>query len=173
MANFEKIVPHILHWEGGFINHVNDKGGATNKGITLATWKISGYDKDGDGDIDVDDLKIITVDDFKAILKKLYWNRWQADKIVSQSIANILVDWCYNSGSWGVKIPQRLLGLQTDGVVGPITIKAVNSQNPEHLFERLWAERYKFYENIVKNDPSQMVFFNGWVNRLKSISFND
>lgn len=38
MANVEKLVPQILKWEGGFVNHPNDKGGATNKGITIGTY---------------------------------------------------------------------------------------------------------------------------------------
>lgn len=173
MAKIEKLIPHILKWEGGFVNHVNDKGGATNLGITIATWRSAGYDKDGDGDIDVDDLKIITEADFLKIFKTLYWDRWKADHIKSQSIANILVDWCYNSGSWGVKIPQRILNLTTDGVVGPKTLAAINAINPELLFERLWIERFEFYNRIVERDPSQRVFLNGWINRLKSITFND
>ena len=40
----------IRKWEGGWSDHKNDKGGKTNMGITLSTWKSCGYDKDGDGD---------------------------------------------------------------------------------------------------------------------------
>ncbi len=75
-------------------------------------------DKDGDGDIDSDDIKILSVDDFMMVLKTYYWDRWQADRIASQSIANFLVDWVYNSGSYGIKIPQKLLHVDDDGVVG-------------------------------------------------------
>ena len=57
MADVNILAPFILKWEGGFVNHPNDPGGATNMGVTLKTWKSQGYDKDGDGDIDVIDLK--------------------------------------------------------------------------------------------------------------------
>ena len=56
MAEVMKLAPYILSFEGGFVNDPDDRGGATNKGVTIATWRKVGYDKDGDGDIDVDDL---------------------------------------------------------------------------------------------------------------------
>ena len=172
MADVNKLAPFILKWEGGFVDHKNDKGGATNMGVTIGTWRQNGYDKDGDGDIDVADLKLLTKQDvINRVLKPHYWDRWKADQIASQPIANILVDWVWGSGKWGIIIPQRLLGLPADGVVGPLTISAVNKQNPVELFARIKAARVEFLNNIVKNDPSQRVFLKGWLNRLNDLKF--
>ena len=171
MANIDLLIPKILKWEGGYSNIAEDRGGPTNLGITLENWKLYGYDKDGDGDIDVDDIKILNVKDFKPFLKKLYWDRWSADLIANQSVADILVDWCYNSGAWGVKIPQKLLGTTIDGQAGPVTIGILNKQNQQSFFNQVWKARQDFYNNIVKRSPEQKIFLKGWLARLNDYTF--
>ena len=39
MANAKLLQPFILRWEGGFVNDPLDRGGATNKGITIGTFR--------------------------------------------------------------------------------------------------------------------------------------
>lgn len=165
MAKIEGLAPKIAKWEGGYVNDPVDKGGATNMGITIGTWKKVGYDKDHDGDIDATDIKLLSKDDFKYVLKQ-FWDRWKADDIKSQRVANILVDWVWGSGVWGIKIPQRILGLKEDGIVGPVTIAKVNSYEEEELVSKIFEARIKFLDNIVKNNPSQARFIKGWKNRL-------
>lgn len=174
MANVDVLLPFILYWEGGFVNDKDDKGGATNMGVTLSTWQKIGYDKNNDEKIDVADLKIITKDDVRnRILKPHYWDRWRADEIEEQGIANMLVDWTYCSGKWGIVIPQRVLNVEPDGIVGKKTINAVNGYyNQMELFNLLKQERLAFVYRIVERDKTQKKFLNGWVNRINSIKFN-
>lgn len=172
MADVKKLAPIISKWEGGFVNDKMDRGGATNMGITLETWKSVGYDKDRDGDIDANDVRLLTRDDFYPVLKQ-YWNRWQGDNIKNQSIANILVDWVWGSGKWGIVKVQQLLDLKDDGIVGTKTLQAVNFANQKELFDRIFEARKQFLQNIVKNDPTQGKFIKGWLNRLNDFKFKE
>lgn len=172
MADVSILAPFILSFEGGFVNDPADRGGATNRGVTIATWKRVGYDKDGDGDIDTDDLRLITADDaVRRVLKPHYWDRWKADFILSQSVANIVVDWVWASGKHGITKVQRLLGVKADGIVGPKTLQVLNARDPRRLFEDIKAERRKFIRAIIAADPRQKRFEAGWLRRLEAIQF--
>ena len=166
MADIKLLAPKIFKWEGGFANDHLDNGGATNMGVTISTWRQVGYDKDGDGDIDIDDLHQLTREDVMEVLRIAYWNRWRADEINNQALADILVDWLWASGKWGIIIPQRLLGVPEDGIVGPVTISRVNNSNPYQLKIRIYNARVAFIRNIIQRDPTQKRFENGWLKRL-------
>jgi lysozyme family protein len=133
---------------------------------------------------------LLTVEDVRdRVLKPHYWDRWKADQIEDQRVANILVDWVWASGSHGIKIPQRILGVVVDNQVGPNTLLAVNRRyNPNVLFDMLYNARVDFIEGIVNRSieayeekigrqatekellkNTQKRFRNGWLNRLESL----
>lgn len=170
MAYVKKLVPFILKWEGGFVNDPDDLGGVTNKGVTFATY--SQYRKKKRmPDPTIDDLKNMSDDEWTEILKTMYWDRWKADRINSQSVANIIVDWLWASGIHGIKRPQKILGVTVDGVVGEKTLAALNKEDPKELFERIKQDRFSFIDEICKARPANEKFRKGWINRINDFVF--
>jgi len=174
MADFNKYFKTLMAHEGGFVNDPVDKGGATKYGITLKTWISKGYDKTGDKKIDINDLRIITIEDAEKIAKEIYWDSINGDQINNQSIAEFLFDWGYNSGvSTASKKLQSILDLNTDGQIGPKTLAKLNSSDQKQVFDKLVASRLAFVESIVKNNPSQVKYLRGWKNRINSFKFGN
>ena len=171
MAKIEPLAKFILTNENDIMNDPKDHGGATNMGVTIGTWRQQGHDKNGDGRIDVKDLRLISDADATEIMRRCYWSRCRADEIKDQSIANLLVDWLWISGTPAVTLTQALLGVKADGIMGKNTLAALNRQNPEAFFSRLKARRKLYYERLVKSKPSQRRFLNGWLNRLDGIRY--
>lgn len=168
MAKVEILAPYIKKWEGGFANDPADRGGATNKGVTIATFEAYCKAKSLPRP-NVERLKRMTDGEWLDILKTMFWDRWQADKIKSQKLANILVDWVWGSGVCGIKIPQRILGVKQDGIVGDETLKALNAQDPDKLFQAIYDARKKYLNDITISRPINKRFLKGWLNRLEDI----
>ena len=40
MSHFDRSLPLVLANEGGYVNHPADRGGATNKGVTQASFDV-------------------------------------------------------------------------------------------------------------------------------------
>lgn len=190
MAKVELLLPIILKWEGGFVNDPADSGGATNKGVTLNTYKA--YCKANKlRTPTVKDLKAISDETVLAILKQFFWDKMQADHIDNQSIANLCVNTLWGSGTGYIKTIQGVLGVKQDGIVGAITLSKINGwDSQKDLFDSLWKRRKKFFEDIVASSVksyerkigrkaterellrhTKKRFLKGWMNRLNDFIF--
>lgn len=171
MADSKKLVPFILSWETDkYTNNKKDKGGPTKYGITLATWRRVGYDKNGDGVLNEEDVKLLTKDDFHRVFKQNFWNACKADKIQDQSVANMLVDFAYNSGvKRAATYLQLTLGITADGIIGNKTLFAINKSNGKRLFERFKKTREDYLKCIAKG--AQKDFLDGWLRRVSYITY--
>ena len=195
MAQLEKLMPFILNREVGlpekymtlppdemfirakgmkraYVVVPGDKGGPTLLGVTLATYTTYRRSK-GYKTTTTVDLRAMTAAEWLDICRSMFWNRWHADDINTQAVANMLVDWVWGSGVKGIIYPQRVLDVPDDGIVGPMTLNAVNSYPDQHeLFDRLKAARHNFHTRIVRADPTQKKFLAGWTNRVNAITFD-
>lgn len=167
MANFDLYAPTLKRWEGGFVNDPDDAGGATNMGVTLATYrKYYGSNKT------IGDLKRITDTEWKTIMRK-YWDRCNADRITNQSIAEMFVDWYVNAGYGALVKTQAALGLKADSIIGAKSLDALNSAPSVEVFNRIKAARLDYYNNLVKQKPVYSKFIKGWTNRVEYFKFSE
>ena len=176
MSCFEKAVTVVLKNEGGFANHSSDPGGATNFGISLRWLKSQGLygDFDDDGDVDIDDILTLDVEAATRVYRDKWWNANMYDRIINCDVATKLFDTTVNTGaSRSHKILQRSLNnlgakLVIDGVIGPITIKTTNTEDPETLLQAFRLEQKSFYMRLIHKKPSLAVFRNGWLARAQA-----
>jgi lysozyme family protein len=157
------IINGIIEREGGFVNHKSDRGGPTNMGITQGT--LAAYRN-----------KAITISDVENLTKEeafnIYWRDYVRkpgfDLIHSDSLAEHLVDIGVLHGPQrAVKWLQQTINVEADGVIGPVTLKAVNEGTllAEEISKLLAVFRIRFMGRLISRDHSQAPFAAGWLNR--------
>ena len=163
--NFDEAIVKVLMGEGGFVNHPNDYGKATNFGITQAT--LSAYRK---SPASVDDVRNLSSDEAKTIYRKWYWCANKCN-LLPKEIRGQFFDMCVNSGgSAATSLLQRAINalgghLTVDGGIGPLTIQAALDHRTG-LNEEFSNQREAWYRRVAQNNPSQAVFLQGWLNRV-------
>lgn len=152
----------MLAVEGGYTNDKNDKGGKTKYGIIEEEARTFGY---------VGNMRDLTLDFAKNIYDKKYYHGNRLNEVKDERVALSICDWVVNSGKWGTKKAQTTLNelgynLVVDGIFGKKTLEALNEVNPNEFLELYHKNQRKFYNNIVKYNPTQKVFLQGWLNRV-------
>ena len=104
-----EIAYDIVKREGGYVNDPDDLGGATNYGVTIGTMRTLGLDLDGDSDIDVDDVKLVTVDLAVDIFLRHYYEKPRINELLSNfpvkgtRLRSSVFDMFVNSGANSIK----------------------------------------------------------------------
>lgn len=166
--------------EGGYVNNKADRGGETHFGVTIKTARSFGYK----GPMR-DFPKHCSAD--KPICADLVYTTWYIDRPGYRPMAEAepavffeLVDSAVLHGPgrpsmWFQASINTLCGakLAVDGKVGPATVGAYQACQKAQgdvnlclkMLETLDATQKRFFDKIVANNPSQRVFYRGWVNR--------
>ena len=158
-ANFFKSLEMVLKHEGGFVDHPDDPGGATNKGITHKTYS----DFLGRPLEDVDELKNIPDEHVQLIYKQGYWDKVKGDNLPS-GVDFAIFDWAVNSGPGrAAKALQKAVGATADGAIGPKTLAAVEAADAAEIIKAVADEREAFYRSLRTFNT----FGKGWLRRNK------
>jgi lysozyme family protein len=193
MGSFERALCLAFQFEGGFSDDPDDRGGATNMGITRGTLsraKVAGWvPKDAT-------IQTLTREQAAEIYRRGYWDPIHGDDLPSP-VAEVVFDCAINHGVGGAgRLLQRALNamghtipLAVDGVIGPKTLAAVqklveldrkhSDAFPEMgprfhtmmLARTIALYRAQYYVLIVESRSNQKKFFWGWIrNRVVRIA---
>lgn len=198
MAEMQRMIPFLIYFETGVKDNSgvrddkcanellferakakgittdpDDRGGATLVGITYSTYSTYSTFKASSARkptaVSLKRFRNMSYQEWLEILKTMFWDRWHADEIQNQEVAEMLVDWVWTSGKYGITIPQQMLGVKTDGIVGRKTLNAVNSLDGSLLFPLLKHERLAYIDRICRSRPANSKFRNGWIRRINAI----
>jgi len=175
-VNYKDAINKVLEHEGGFVNNPLDKGGATNWGVTQETYNNYMTYITGKPYVStVAEIQAMPLDTAIKIYKLFYWDVIWGDKIKKYSVAAAIFDQAINRGpDAALKQAQRVLGITQDGLMGNNTLTALNNATATTDSEAKFLSSYLqesilAYNTIVKNNPSQSVFLNGWLKRVESL----
>jgi lysozyme family protein len=155
---FFKAFEYLLKHEGGYVNDPADPGGETRYGISKQSYPNL-------------DIKNLTLDQAREIYFRDFWSRGKYEQIEDENIAIKLFDLAVNVGiNQANRLIQRALraaGTQIveDGIIGPITLAAINKADPTDLLAALKSESAGYYRLIANANPSQQKFITGWLKR--------
>ena len=154
--NFEECMARLLAHEGGYVWHAEDPGGETNFGVTRAVYEQYVGRQVMDGE-----MEGLTHDDVYPIYKENYWDRVRGDDLPS-GVDWAVFDFCVNSGvSRSAKALQRIVGVEQDGGIGPMTLQAIAEMEPADIIEQMHHMRDSFYRSLSTFDT----FGRGWLRR--------
>jgi lysozyme family protein len=160
-ALFEQSLAKVLEHEGGWSDHPSDPGGATMKGVTLAT-----YSKFLGRPATKEQLRAISDAELGTLYRNGYWDACKCDELPA-GLDYLVFDLAVNGGPGrAAKTLQAAVGANPDGAIGPATLKAVNQAVEQRglaaVAKEFSQKRQAFYEAL----PTFAVFGKGWTRRV-------
>lgn len=141
------ITDGIIEREGGLTDDPRDRGGLTKWGISQRAYPEL-------------DIASLTRAEAAKIYERDYLRRHKLHELTNVQNAEIVCDWIVNCGPIVIKTLQRVLKVTPDGVIGPQTLRAINTADPNVLLHA----RLDYYLRLADHP-----FLLGWVNRLRKL----
>ena len=174
MSGFHDAYPLILKLEGGYklTDDPDDRGGMTWCGISRKwhpTWRgwavIDRFSKAGlsaEYMANNSEIRSKTQDFYR----EEYWDRLRLGEIASSEISHTFLSCSLLSGKRiATKLAQVACGSVADGIMGVMTIVALNGMDPELFDLRFFAARVARHHGIVRKRRKQRKFLEGWIER--------
>lgn len=166
----KEYMPTLLEHEGKFVNHKNDPGGATNRGITFNTFKKYSENTLGVKPT-LDNLKRLSNSQAAAIYEVGYWNPSNATSISDKQLGWQYFDTYVNGGAQSVLEST----LNNYGASSSKPIQSLNTvlktNNAKEVYENFRGERIHRFESLIKNNPKLKSFEKGWMIRANRFQY--
>lgn len=158
--NFAASLKHVLEHEGGWADHPQDPGGATMKGVTLATYRRHfGEHKSKQ------DLRNITDKQLGHIYRSAYWDKCRCDALPA-GVDYAVFDAAVNSGPGrSARWLQASVGAEQDGGIGAKTLAKVAQHDAAQVAGMLCDQRLKFLQSL----DTWETFGQGWGRRIEAV----
>ena len=162
---FEQSLPFVMRWEGGYVDHPDDPGGRTNKGVTQKTyddWRA----RQGLASRHVRSIEDAEVE---TIYATGYWVPPRCD-ILQRQLDLVQFDTAVNMGPGrAVRLLQAALDCDVDGAFGPQTERAAAGCDLGDTIIAYCDGREAYYRRLAERRPRLSVFLKGWLNRLNAL----
>lgn len=171
MSSFDPAIAVVLKHEGGWVSDPADPGGETNFGISSVIISREGLSS---ADLGLDPatagqegwLKAMTEETARGLYKRLFWDRYGYEAIADQVVATKLFDAAVNIGPRRAHArAQVLVGVAADGVLGPVSLTAINAMDPRMFVIGYSAQLAAYYRGLVDEKPALSKFLNNWLHR--------
>lgn len=171
----QDIIAGVLQREGWpkYTNLAADKGGSTKGGITQAAWS-----EWIERPATIADVMAITEPEAREFYEFKYVVQPHFDQVKDEHLRELLIDAGVNHGTrHPAKWAQWAAEVKQDGMLGPISLAAINACAPLELFLWVCAFRTRLYGRLTTLDPQmkkvraagihlQAEFTAGWCNRV-------
>ncbi|MGI9422096.1 MAG: TIGR02594 family protein [Hyphomicrobiaceae bacterium] len=161
---FDIALAHVLEMEGGFSNDPYDPGGPTNMGITLETYAsfLKQPLRDASHSNLLAKLRAIDSRTVREIYQSRYWTPSKAEHL-APPLALMHFDASVNQGVHGAaRMLQQALNVAVDGEIGPITLSAAGTRDPQRTTEQYAEVRRNRYRSL----HHFWRFGRGWLSRV-------
>jgi len=157
---WQDALANVLKHEGGYVNHPSDPGGRTNLGVTQRVWEE--WVKH---DVDEKQMRELTPEMVAPLYQEKYWQRVKGDDLPS-GVDYVVFDASVNSGTGRAsKWLQECVGVQPDGVIGPMTLRTVEAMVPADLVNLYCDKRLAFLKEL----KTWETFGKGWERRVEEV----
>lgn len=164
--NFAKCLSLVLKSEGDWSDNPKDPGGATMKGVTLATFRRYVAPK-----ATKDDLRHITGPQLGTVYRRQFWDAVHGAELPA-GVDYATFDFAVNSGPGrAAKYLQAAAGAVQDGRIGPATIQIVRALPPGVVIDRLCDARLAFMKRAKDKNGRLLwpTFGKGWTTRVAAV----